>query len=201
MISDCPQAAVDLPVTATLLNDKIDFVFRSWSTCKLSPVIEQDAQLFHIVDSLSAKQRVSAARIVADHSTNGATIVSRRIGRERQVMNFCPVSKRIQHYSGLNPRNFLICIDLQDVIHVLCEVEHYGDITALSRQTCSGTARQDRSTVLPARLDRRDHILHILRDYQSNGNLPVVGSVGCIQRATAAIKAYFTSNFTLQLRF
>src|ERR1700737_4014110 len=115
-------------------------------------------------------------------------------------MNLRPVSKRIQHHSGLNPCNFLICIDLQYAVHVLCEIEHYGDITALSRQTCSGTARQDGSTVLPARLDRRDHILHILWDYQANWNLPVVGSVGCIQRATAAIKAYFTSNFTLQSR-
>src|SRR5258708_19852926 len=91
-VSNCPQFAVDLTPTATLLDDTIEFVVRSWSHGKLRAIMEQDAQLLHIVHSLPAKQRMSAAGIVPDHSANGASIVLRRVGSESQVINLFLVS-------------------------------------------------------------------------------------------------------------
>src|SRR5258708_17601959 len=200
-VSNCPQFGVDLTPTATVLDDQIELVVRSWSHGKLRAIMEEDAQLLHIVHSLPAKQRMSAAGIVPDHSTNRASIVRRRIGSESQVMDLCLVSKRIQHHSGLNACNFPFWIKFQNAIHVLCKIEDHGGVATLSRQTCPGTARQDGSSVLPAGVDRRDHVVVVTWNYQSDQDLAVVGRIRCIQRATAAVKTYFASNFTLQFRF
>src|SRR5260221_11636014 len=198
-VSNCPQFAVDLTPTATLLDDQIELVVRSWSDGQLRAILEQDAQLLHVVDSLPAKQRMSAAGIVADHSTNGASIVRRRIGSESQVMDLCLVSKRIQDHSGLNACNFSLWIKFQNAIHVLCKIEAHGGVATLSRKTCPGTGREDGSSGLPAGVDRRHHVVVVMRNYQSDRDLSVVGRISCIQRATAEGKTNFASNFTPQL--
>src|SRR5260221_14115780 len=139
-VSNCPQFAVDLTPTATLLDDQIELVVRSWSDGQLRAILEQDAQLLHIVDSLSAKQRMSAAGVVPDHSTNVASIVRRRIGSESQVMILCLVSKRIQDHSGLNSCIFPLWIKFQNAIHVLSKIEDHAGLDTISCQSCSASA-------------------------------------------------------------
>ena len=117
---------------------------------------------------------MSTARIISDHATDRASIVSRRIGRESQLVDLRLVSQSIQHNSRLNPRSFLVSIDLEDPVHVLREIEHDRDIAALSGQTRPGTASQDRSTVLPAHSYRCNDVIDVTWDYQSDGNLTVV---------------------------
>jgi len=117
---------------------------------------------------------VGAAGIIANHSSDCASIVSRRIGRERQVIDLRLISQSVQHNSRLNPRNCFVGIDLEDPVHVLREIEHDRDIATLSGQTRPGTASQDRSAVLPAHSYRRNDVIDVAWDYQSDGNLPVV---------------------------
>jgi hypothetical protein len=117
---------------------------------------------------------VGSAGIIADHPSDRASIVSRRIGRKSQLMGLRLVSESVQHNSRLNPRNFFVGIDLEDPVHVLREIENDRDITALPGETSSGTASQDGSTVLPARSNRRNHVFDVPRDHQSDGDLPVV---------------------------
>ena len=75
---------------------------------------------------------MSSARIISDHATDRASIVSRRIGRESQLMDFGLVSESIQYNSRLNPRNSFVGIDLEDPVHVLGKIEDDRDIAALS---------------------------------------------------------------------
>ena len=93
---------------------------------------------------------MSAARIIANHSTNRAAIVSRGIRRERQVMNLRLISKSIQDNPRLNPGKSFVGIDLEDPVHVLRKIEDDRNIAALSGKTRPGAASQDRSTVLLA---------------------------------------------------
>ncbi len=49
-------------------------------------VVEQDLQLFRVVDGLAAHLRVYPAGVVAEHAAEGAVIVRRGIGRVRQLV-------------------------------------------------------------------------------------------------------------------
>jgi hypothetical protein len=117
---------------------------------------------------------MSSAGIIANHSTDRAAIVSRRIGRERQVMDFRLVSQSIQHNARLNPRNFFVGIDLEDPVHVLRKIEDDRNIAALSGKTRPGAASQDRSTVLLADSYGCNDVIGVTWDHESDGNLPVV---------------------------
>jgi hypothetical protein len=64
-------------------------------------------------------------------------------------------------------------------------------IAALSGQAGSGSSRQDRSAIVPARGHRRDRVFSITRDNQADRNLTIIRAVRGIQGAAAAIETYF----------
>ena len=170
-------------------------------TVRRRAVVQQDLQLFDVVDRLAGEQGMRAAGVVADHAAERAAAVRRRIGSERQLMRFGGVAQRIEHHAGLHAREPADRIDLEDPVHVLREVEHHRDVAALAGEAGAGAPRQDRRVELPARRHRRDHIVGIARNDETDGNLTVVRAVGGVQRAAAAIEAHLAADHPLQLPF
>jgi hypothetical protein len=58
-------------------------------------------------------------------------------------MRFGLVAQDVKHHSGLHAGISLGRIEFQDLVHVLAEVDHQGDVTALSGQARPGSSRQD----------------------------------------------------------
>src|SRR5258708_8342049 len=91
-----------------------------------------------------------AARIVADHSAYRAAIVCGRVGSKRQVVDLRPIAQMIQDDAWLDPGEASLRVELQNLVHVLREIQDDRDITTLSRKARAGTAREHRSAKLPA---------------------------------------------------
>src|SRR5205823_13908243 len=73
---------------------------------------------------------------------------------------------------------------------ILGEVDHDGDVAALPGEARTPAARKHGRTVLAAQGDGLDHLLDRLGEHDSDGNLPVVRTVGRVQRAVPAAEPH-----------
>ena len=199
LVSQGPQLGVNRAATPPLDNYGIELVLVSGGSHRnLGAVVEENAQFFDIVDGFSGEQRMRAAGIIPDHPSERAAAMGGRIGTEGEMVFLGFISQRVQDDAGLNSGESPVRVDLQDLVHVLGEVQDHRDIAALPGQTRAGPSRQDRSAVFPARGHRGDHILFVTRNDKTDGNLAVVRAVRRIQGAAATIEAHFTFHHSLQ---
>jgi hypothetical protein len=112
-----------------------------------------------------------------------------RIGSEGQVMFLRGVAEMIENDSGLDASDASLGINFEDVAHVPGEVQHDGDIAALTSEGSAAAATEERSPELATGGDSRDDILRVIRKNDPDGNLAVVGSVGGVKSAAAGIES------------
>ena len=108
-------------------------------------------------------------------------------------MRFRQVPQRIENDPRLNPREFPGGVQLENPVHRLGEIQHDGDVAALSGQTRPGAARQDGRVELAARGDSRNYVFCITRDDEADRNLTVVGPIRRVETAAAAIESDLAS--------
>ena len=116
-------------------------------------------------------------------------------------MRFGLVAQDVEHHPGLDAGIALARIELQDLVHVLAEIEHHGDVAALSGQACPGSSRQDGRPELSGGRDGCDYIVGVSGYDQANGDLTVVGRVGRVERPASGIEADLSANAFAQLTF
>jgi hypothetical protein len=200
-IANCPQRRVQISTAAALTDDRVEFGVAGGPHGQLGSVVQQHAKALDVVDCLSSEQRMRAARVVANHAAEAAATVGRRIGTERQPVCFGLAPQRVEDDSGLDASRSRTWVQVQNLVHVLREVEHDGDVAALSRQAGSGTPWEHGSAVRPAHRDRGHHILGIARHDEADWHLPVIRAVGGVDGPTAGIEAHLAPHGLRQRRF
>ena len=141
---------------------------------------------------------MDAAGIVADHAADGAAVVAGGVGGEGQVMFFGGVAEVIQNYSGLHSRDAAFGIDLEDISHVLREVENDGYVAALSGERGAAAPTQQRSAVLSADGDGGEDVVGVARENNADRNLAVVGTVGGVEGAAAIVEFHVAADLRSQ---
>ena len=89
-------------------------------------------------------------------------------------MGFCLVAQVVEHDARLDTGNSLLWIELDDLIHVLAEIEQDGDVTALSRQAGARASRQDGRAKFSAGSNGADDVGGVSRNDQPNRDLTIV---------------------------
>src|ERR1700723_766952 len=140
-----------------------------------------------------------AAGIVSDHAANCAAVVRGRVGRECKAVHVGAVSRSIEDNSRLNAREAALRIELENLIHILCEVEHDGDVTGLPGEAGTCAARQNGCTKLATGGECGADIVRVFGKHQADGNLAIVGGIRGVQSAAASVKAHFALQIPLQL--
>ena len=102
-IPNLAQRAVNFAAASSHGDDGIEFVRAGGPHGQLRSVIEEDFQFVNVIGRLSGEQGMSAARVVADHAAQGATVVRGRIGSPCELMSFCGIAQRIADDTRLNP--------------------------------------------------------------------------------------------------
>jgi hypothetical protein len=92
-------------------------------------------------------------------------------------------------------------IKLDNLGHVLREIEHDRDVTALSGKRSPPAAAENWSAVLTADGDCGDYIVGVFGKDHSDRNLAVIGSVGGVEGAAAVVEPYFTAEMAAQCGF
>ncbi len=152
-----------------------------------------------VVHGLAAHQRVDAARVVANHSTQRASAVRGRIGREREVMRFGGIAQAIQHDARLHAGCQPFRIERDDPVHVFRKIEDHRHVAALAGEACAAAARQHRRAELAGRpaIVACDIGL-VQRDNQPDRHLSVVRRIGGVERARAVVETHFAADDTFQ---
>src|SRR5215468_297288 len=114
------------------------------------------------------------ARVVSDHAADGAAAVTRGIGSKCEFMFLGCGPEVVEDDSRLSACDAPPRIELDNLRHVLREVEDYSNIAALARKRCASASTEQRRTVFPADRNRCDYVVVVSWEYHADGNLPVV---------------------------
>ncbi len=154
-----------------------------------------------VVGGASRHFGVDAAGVIAAHAAQGAVIVRRRIGPESQMELIGRAAQVIEHAPGLHQRYLALWIEAKDVVHVLRHIHDHCNIATLAGQTGAAAAAQDGRAESAGRRHRFHHVLDVPRDHHADGHLPIVGAIGGVERARAAVETDFTADPGAQVSF
>src|ERR1700719_319596 len=140
-----------------------------------------------------------AAGIVPDHSADGAAIMRRRVWRKSLLVDLGAVAQRVEHHTRLNTSVSLRGIELENLIHVLVEIQDDSDVAGLPGQASARATREDGRAELFACGDCGNYVGGVARDNEADWDLTIVGRIRRIKRAAAGIEAHFAAHSSLQL--
>jgi hypothetical protein len=138
------------------------------------------------------------AGIVADHTAKRAAIMTGGIGRESEMVFFGSGAEMVEHNPWFDASDAADGIDFQDPRHVLGKIEDDGDVAALAGEGCASTAAEQWRAEIAAEANRGENIVGIAGKHNANRNLAIVGAVGGVESASAAIEPDFTANSLTQ---
>jgi hypothetical protein len=114
-------------------------------------------------------------------------------------MGFGLVAQDVEHHPGLDAGGSLGRIEFEDLVHVLAEIEHHGDVAALPCPAGPGSSRQDGGAEFSRSRDGRNNIVGIAGYDQANGDLTVVRRVGRVESPASGIEAHLSAHALAQL--
>jgi hypothetical protein len=199
------QAAVDLAAPPRLGREPLQLVFVRRADAHPDAVVREDVQRLHVVGGARAgavelrHHGMHAAGIVADHAAERAVCVRRRIGPERQPVPLGGVPQIVEDGSGLYACAAAPGVDLQHAVHVFREIEADGDIAALARQAGAAATAEHGRPIVSACRQRALHVFDVAGNDDADRRLPVIGPVGRVQRAAAAIEPDFSFHRAAQI--
>src|SRR5438309_3987365 len=170
------------------MNDLVQFGSGGRTHTHANAVVGKDFQFFYIFVSLAGHYRMHAAGIISNHSAERTSAVRSGIGAESQIVFLGGIAQMIKNDPGLHASDAAFGIELDDFRHVLRKIEHHGDIAALPSQRRSASTAKYWSRVLPADGNCSDHIVRITWNYDSDGHLTIIGTIGGIKSAAAVVE-------------
>ncbi len=135
--------------------------------------------------------RVNAARVVADHATDGAMTMRGGIRPESEAMFLRRLPHPIQHNARLHGRQPLRRINRHDLIEVFRQVHHHRNVAALPGQTRSRPRAKEGARHAFRETDGLSDVLDIARNNHANRHLTIVRAIGRIKRPVTVAEADF----------
>ena len=156
-------------------------------------VVGEDFEGFDVVVGLAGHDGMHAAGVVADHAAERAAVVRGGVGREGEMVLFGGGAEIVEHDSGLHAGDAAGGIDFENPRHVLGKIEDDGDVAALAGERRAAAAAEQRRAELAAEGDRGQNVVGIAGEHDADGNLAVVGAVGRVESACAAVETDFSA--------
>ena len=107
----------------------------------------------------------------------------------------------ILHHSWFYSHIAFFGVELQNPIQVLGEVQMDRMPNGLARQAGSATSRQDREAVSSGQLDRREGVLRVPGDDDSDRLNLIDTGIRAVKNLRVSIESNFTLNFLFELVF
>jgi hypothetical protein len=161
-------------------------------------VVGHHFQFFDIVVGLAGHYGMHTAGVVADHAADRASVMRRGIGSEREMEFFGGVAQVIKHDSGLHAGDTSCGIDLENLCHVLGEVEHDRDVAALTGERSTTAAAKYGCVKFATERDRSENIVSVAGQNDADRDLTIVGGIGRVDRPAARIKSNFPEDLAAQ---
>jgi hypothetical protein len=136
---------------------------------------------------------VDAATVVADHAAEGAAAVGGGIGAVGEVVEFGSFAEAVEHNSWLNDCKAGGGVEGGEAVKVTGEVKDDGDIGGLAGDAGTCSTRKDGCADCAASGNSGFDVGDVAGQYDTDGELAIVGGVGCVQGARREIEADFAT--------
>lgn len=191
LITNTPKAGVDVTAPVPRGNDGIEVSLAGLPNTQAESAIGKHFEFFDVLVSLARHHRMNAAGIVADHPTERAAAVAGGIRTKCQVVLFRGGAEMVEHNAGLHASDPALGVELEDVSHVLREVEDDGDVTALAREGSPAAAAEHRNSMLATGGDGGDNVIVVARKNYAYRYLAVIGAVTRVKRTASIVETNF----------
>ncbi len=188
------EAPVQLAAGPALRHDPGKLVLLGPPDPQSQALVGQHLQRLHVVRGAAGHQRMDAARVVAQHPAQRASIVGRRVRTEREAMPPGGGPQVVEDDAGFHGRGPRLRVEPEDPGHVTGAVEDHGDVARLACQARTSAAKRDRRVVLAADRDGGLEVVAVERSHDADGDLPVVRGVGGVEGAFPGVEADLASD-------
>ena len=110
-------------------------------------------------------------------------------------------AEMVEDDAGFNAGDAARGVDFEDARHVFRKVEDDRGVAALSGKRSASAAGEQRSPLVAAESNRREHVFLVARNYDADGNLAVIRAVGRVEGAAAGIEANFSAKMAAESGF
>jgi hypothetical protein len=193
-VAQVPQSAVNRAPATACFDLALEVGLAHWTNSEAQAVVGENLQLLGVVRRLAAHHGVGAAGVVADHTAEGAVLVRRWIGSQRQMMLLGCVAELVADHAWLDPGCAPVGVCLRDVVDVLGEVDDHRNVAALSGEAGATTSAEDRHPMLMADRDGGNDVVQVARDDDADGHLAVHRQVGHLECPAAVIEPDLTTD-------
>jgi hypothetical protein len=115
-------------------------------------------------------------------------------------MHFGGIAQTIENDAGLNGSELCAGIDGTERIHIARKIKDDGDIDALAGERSTRAARKDGGTYGTAGGNGGFDVGGVTRVNNTDGELTVIGGVGCIKRAGTKVEKDIAAKGGLEVR-
>lgn len=195
-VAQVTELRVDLSLAPAAFDDPLELLLACRPDAHPRAVVEQDVELLDEVRGLAGRRhhRVGAAGVVADRAAQRRPRVGGRVGGEGEPPLHDGIAQVVVDEAGLHPRPAALDVDLDQLVHVLREVEHHRHVARLPAQARAAAPSQDRRAVPATDRDRGGHVVGVARDDHADGDLPVDRVVGGVEPAGRSVEAHLAAH-------
>ena len=152
-----------------------------------------------MVDGLAVDDGMGAAGVVADAATDAGAVGGGGVGGVVVAVGVKLAVQVVEDDSRLDPCPALLGVDLQNLIHVLAEVQHQAGVDTLASEAGATAAWQDGDAVLGGDFNRSLHVVGIAGNHDTDGLHLVDGGVGAVEDPREVVETHVAGDASLQL--
>ena len=187
--ADARHLAMDLAEEARRRGAGAELVEPELTQHGLGAVGEEHAELEHVVDGEAVGDRVGAARIVAEHPTEGRPVRRRGVRSEEEAVRADQVIQLVLHEPRLHARPPLLGIQLEETVHVRREVDDDRPVDGLAGQRGPAAAGQHRRARAVGHVEDGLDVARVARDHHAHRFHLVHRGVGGVEEPRVGVEA------------
>ncbi len=193
-LAELGQAAIDAARLTGLPRAGGQLIRAGRADGELGAAVADDREVPDVVHGLAPGHRVRAAGVVADHPAQRAAAVRGRVGPEGETVRGGRGAQVVEHHSRLHPGDGLLRVDAQHGPQMPGEVDDHGLVDGLPADAGGRSARQHGHVVLPAHLERGQHVVVVRGLNDPDRDVPVVGRVRGEHGPAGGVEAHLAAD-------
>src|SRR3972149_4517954 len=111
------------------------------------------------------------------------------------------IAQIIQYRSGSHCGESPVGMNCLDLVHVLGHIQDHRHVATLTGEGSAASTTQHGCIKAATNCDCLHNVFRIFGNYNANGALPVIGTIGRVKSTAPCIKAHFSPNGSAKLSF
>jgi hypothetical protein len=198
VVGEASDLTVDAAFDVVLEHERFERVAVDGAEVGPGAIGEDDVGFEDVVEGFAVDDGVGAAGVVADAAADGCALAGDGVGGVHEAVLLDRGAEVVVDDTGLDACPTLFGVDLDDVAHVLGEIDDDGVVGGLACEAGAATARHDGHAEFFGGTDNGLDVIGVAGDGDADGDHLVHGGVGGVQESVVAVHADLTGDLAAQ---